>query len=86
MKNLTRYAYVHDEQDGVCFCRIVESDSGEWVRFSDVMEALTTAPNSQSDAIRPCTNQVCRNHCHSPDYRYHCKVLACAEQCRYYRA
>jgi hypothetical protein len=46
MKNLTRYACVHDEQDGVCFCRIVESDHGEWVKFSDIEEALTKVPNT----------------------------------------
>jgi hypothetical protein len=60
MKNLTRYAYVHDEQDGVCFCRIVESEHGEWVKFSDIEEALTTAPNNARDEIlRHCGTCSC---------------------------
>ena len=42
MKNLTRYNLVRDDQDGVCFCQVKESDCGEWVKFSDVMELLQT--------------------------------------------
>ena len=55
MKKLTRYTLVvrRDSEGFASACAKVRRE-GEWVKFSDVMEALTKAPNNARDENYPC--------------------------------
>lgn len=53
MSNLTRYGYIRDEQDGVCFCQMAVREHGEYVKFDDIKEFLPT-DKQQPQLEMPC--------------------------------